>query len=195
MISVTLFLFFCPHPIKLIDRKMWLITPTKSRGPQLLMQLYMSGETPKKVSSAKGDWLFFFLLKGEISSLKKKVKIFSESEFEIRALIYRSVGVDLSLHVGCNRLRTAGVSPCSSPLRNDFYQNAKMLLVLIRFFPLTGRLCWRGSTFRLSKCDFSRLFHPERSWHAHWFSAVFVYSREVDLSFDARSFSVTVFER
>ena len=59
-ISVTLFLFFCPHPIKLIDRKMWLITPTKSRGPQLLMQLYVSGETPKIVSSAKGDWLFFF---------------------------------------------------------------------------------------------------------------------------------------
>ena len=38
----------------------------------------------------------FFLLKGKISSLKKKVKIFSESELEIRALIYRSVGVDFS---------------------------------------------------------------------------------------------------
>ena len=29
------------------------------------------------------------------------------------------------------------------------------------------------STFWLSKCDFSRLFHTERSWHAYWFSVVF----------------------
>ena len=43
--------------------------------------------------------------------------------------------------------------------------HAKMLLVPISFF-----LCWvdyalEGSTFSLSKCDFSRLFHTERSWH------------------------------
>ena len=46
---------------------------------------------------------------------------------------------------------------------------AKMLLVPISFF-----LCWvdyalEGSTFSLSKCDFSgdfsRMFHTERSWH------------------------------
>ena len=30
-----------------------------------------------------------------------------------------------------------------------------------------------GSMFWLSKCDFSRLFHTERSWHAYWFSVVF----------------------
>ena len=43
--------------------------------------------------------------------------------------------------------------------------HAKMLLVTILFF-----LCWvdyvlEGSPFSLSKCDFSRLFHTERSWH------------------------------
>ena len=43
--------------------------------------------------------------------------------------------------------------------------HAKMLLVPTSFF-----LCWvdyalEGSTFSLSKCDFSRMFHTERSWH------------------------------
>ena len=43
--------------------------------------------------------------------------------------------------------------------------HAKMLLV-----PISCFLCWvdhalEGSTFSLSKCDFSRLFHTERSWH------------------------------
>ena len=51
--------------------------------------------------------------------------------------------------------------------------HTKMLLVPISFF-----LCWvdyalEGSTFSLSKCDFSCLFHTERSWHTHvyllWF--------------------------
>ena len=42
--------------------------------------------------------------------------------------------------------------------------HAKMLLVPIKFFCL----CWvdyalEGSTFSLSKCDFSRMFHTERS--------------------------------
>ena len=42
--------------------------------------------------------------------------------------------------------------------------HAKMLLVPIKFF----FLCWvdyalEGSTFSLSKCDFSRMFHTERS--------------------------------
>ena len=41
--------------------------------------------------------------------------------------------------------------------------HAKMLLVPINFF-----LCWvdyalEGSTFSMSKCDFSRAFHTERS--------------------------------
>ena len=30
-----------------------------------------------------------------------------------------------------------------------------------------------GSMLWLSKCDFSRLFPTERSWHAYWFSMVF----------------------
>ena len=55
---------------------------------------------------------------------------------------------------------------------------AKMLLVPISFF-----LCWvdyalEGSTFSLSKCDFSRLFHTERSWHTYRFNVVlFLVSR------------------
>ena len=48
--------------------------------------------------------------------------------------------------------------------------HAKMLLVPIGFF-----LCWvdyalEGSTFSLSKCDFSRMFHTERSWHTSIYS-------------------------
>ena len=40
--------------------------------------------------------------------------------------------------------------------------------------------CWQvdyaleGSPFWLSKCDFSHLFHTERSWHTYWFSVVFL---------------------
>ena len=42
--------------------------------------------------------------------------------------------------------------------------HAKILLIPIKFF----FLCWvdyalEGSTFSLSKCDFSRMFHTERS--------------------------------
>ena len=71
--------------------------------------------------------------------------------------------------------------------------HAKMLLVPISFF-----LCWvdyavEGSTFSLSKCDFSRLFHTERSWHTYRFTVVFV-SGWQDLPSDARAFSLTSFE-
>ena len=51
----------------------------------------MSGETPKKVTSAEGDC---FLCKDKIPSLKEKVKIFGKSELQIGALIHRSLGVD-----------------------------------------------------------------------------------------------------
>ena len=55
--------------------------------------------------------------------------------------------------------------------------HAKMLLVPVMFsFSVTGRLC-----------DFCRLFHTERSWHAYWFSAVIVSGRH-DLPSDARAF-------
>ena len=41
------------------------------------------------------------------------------------------------------------------------------------FFFLASRCSLEGSMFWQSKCDFSRLFHTERSWHAYWFSVVF----------------------
>ena len=68
--------------------------------------------------------------------------------------------------------------------------HAKMLLVTISFF-----LCWvdyalEGSTFSLSKCDFSRLFHTERSWHTYRFTVAFVSGRQ-DLPSDERAFSLT----
>ena len=52
-------------------------------------------------------------------------------------------------------------------------------------------MLWR-KTFWLSKYDFCRLFHTERSWHA--FSAIIVVSGRHDLPFDARAFSLTSFE-
>ena len=39
----------------------------------------------------------------------------------------------------------------------------------------------------MRKCDFCRLFHTEKSWHAYWFSAVIVSGRR-DLPSDARTF-------
>ena len=51
--------------------------------------------------------------------------------------------------------------------------HAKMLLVPIRFFFWQVDYALEGSMFLLSKCDFSRLFHTERSWHAYWFSVFF----------------------
>ena len=61
----------------------------------------MSGETPKKVSSAEGDC---FLCKDKIPSLKEKVKIFGKSELQIGALIHRALGVDLGVYVGSENL-------------------------------------------------------------------------------------------
>ena len=65
-----------------------LIARAKSRGPPTV-DVAMRGETPKKVSWVKGCCFFSFSLKCKISSLKEKVKIISESELEICALIYR----------------------------------------------------------------------------------------------------------
>ena len=64
--------------------------------------------------------------------------------------------------------------------------HAKMLLVPTSFF-----LCWvdytlEGSTFSLSKCDFSHLYLTERSWHTYRFTVVFV-SGWQDLPSDARA--------
>ena len=71
--------------------------------------------------------------------------------------------------------------------------HAKMLLVPIRFFLYWVDYDLEGSTFSLSKCDFSRLFHTERSWHTYRFTVVFVSGRR-DLPSDARAFSLTSFE-
>ena len=50
------------------------------------------------------------------------------------------------------------------------------------------------SAFSLNKCDFSRLFHTERSWHTYRFTVAFVSGRQ-DLPSDERAFSLTSFER
>ena len=51
-----------------------------------------------------------------------------------------------------------------------------------------------GSAFSLSKYDFSRLFHTERSWHTYRFTVASVSGRQ-DLPSDERAFSLTSFER
>ena len=45
--------------------------------------------------------------------------------------------------------------------------HAKMLLVLIRLFLWRIDYALDGSMFWLRKCDFSRLFHTDRSWHTY----------------------------
>ena len=71
--------------------------------------------------------------------------------------------------------------------------HTKMLLVPTSFFLCWVDYAWEDSTFSLSECDFSRLFHTERSWHTYWFTVVFV-SGQQDLPSDAREFSLTSFE-
>ena len=67
---------------------------------------------------------------------------------------------------------------------------AKMLLIPIKFFfPLLDRL----RSGRFSKCDFSRMFHTERSWHTYRFTVVIVSGRQ-DLPSDESAFSLTSFE-
>ena len=68
--------------------------------------------------------------------------------------------------------------------------HAKTLLVPIRFFLGWVDYALEGSTFSLSKCDFSRLFHTERSWHTYRFTVAFVSGRQ-DLPSDERAFSLT----
>ena len=70
---------------------------------------------------------------------------------------------------------------------------AKMLLVPISFFLCGVDYSLEGSAFSLRKCDFSRLFHTERSWHTYRFTVVFVSGRQ-DFPSDARAFSLTSFE-
>ena len=50
----------------------------------------------------------------------------------------------------------------------------------------------KGSTFSLSKCDFSRMFHTERSWLTYLVTVVIVSGRP-DLPSDANAFALTSF--
>ena len=55
--------------------------------------------------------------------------------------------------------------------KNAFYSNKVVFI------------CWvdyalEGSTFTLSKCDFSRMFHTERSWQTYRFTIVIVSGRQ-----------------
>ena len=95
---MTSFLFFCPQPIKLSDRKIRLITRAKSRGPPTV-DVVMSAETSKRFPRSKETGFFFcsrvkFQSEGESEGLWR--------ELEIRALIYNSVGdsvgVDFSIY-------------------------------------------------------------------------------------------------
>ena len=72
--------------------------------------------------------------------------------------------------------------------------HAKMLLVPISFLLCRVDYALKGSTFSLSKCDFSPLFHTERSWHTYRFTVVFVSGRQY-LPSDARGFSLTSSEQ
>ena len=71
----------------------------------------MSGETPKKVTSAEGDC---FLCKDKIPSLKEKVKIFGKSELQIGALIHRSRRSDDRKCVCCSQATSFSVILCFS---------------------------------------------------------------------------------
>ena len=56
--------------------------------------------------------------------------------------------------------------------------HVKMLPVSISFFLCSVDYALEGSIFSLSKYDFSRLFHTERSWHTYRFTVVFVSGRQ-----------------
>ena len=55
-------------------------------------------------------------------------------------------------------------------------------------------MLWKVLHFFLSRCDFSRLFHTERSWYTYLFTVVFFFSGRQDLPSDARVFTLTSFE-
>ena len=64
--------------------------------------------------------------------------------------------------------------------------HAIMLLVPIRFSLWRVDYALEGSMFWLSKCDFSRLFHTERSWLACMTGALWAKRGERDISRGAR---------
>ena len=110
------------------------------------------------------------------------------SEYSIKRCVQRPP----SFHQPSKRLSKAAIKGGGIGL-HDFYLMPKCCL-----FQYVFSLCWvdyavEGSTFSLSKCDFSCLFHTERSWHTYRFTVVFVSGRQ-DLPSDARAFSLTSFE-
>ena len=62
---------------------------------------------------------------------------------------------------------------CSAKTLPHFYLMPKCCLFQYVFFLWRVDYALEGSLFWLSKCDFSRLFNTERSWHAYWFRVVF----------------------
>ena len=65
-----------------------------------------------------------------------------------------------------------------------------MLLIPIKFFfPCWVDYVLDGSTFSPSKCDFSRMFHSERSCHTCQFTVVIVSGRQ-DLPSDESAFDL-----
>ena len=96
--------------------------------------------------------LFFsFSLKCKISSLKEKVKIISESELEICALIYRpqlkSISVSIFLFTSVAVAFERQMFLLAHRLWGTTLTSCQKLLVPMGFFPLTGRLCWRVLRF------------------------------------------------
>ena len=65
---------------------------------------------------------------------------------------------------------------------------SKMLLVPISFFLCGVDYSLEGSTFSLSKCDFSLLFHTGRSWHVSIYCDFCVCSVGFALWWDSISF-------
>ena len=62
---------------------------------------------------------------------------------------------------------------CSAKTLPHFYLISECFLFQYVFFLWRVDYAIESSMFWLSKCDFSRLFNTERSWHAYWFPVVF----------------------
>ena len=62
---------------------------------------------------------------------------------------------------------------CSAKTLPHFYLISECCLFQYVFFLWRVDYAMESSMFWLSKCDFSRLFNTERSWHAYWFPVVF----------------------